>query len=186
MTISTNKLSDAFESRNIAISVSDPRKPDCPLIYVNKAFEEMTLYSRDEVVGTNCRFLQGEFRNQGELENLRPALALTDRSTAVLRNFRKDGTEFNNFLILMPVQSDTAVPLILGCQFKFAFDQDRVDFINHTRSLGYALPAYDNATYTTLQATTAAYQTCSDTVFNRLMAYGWTGDDAAPSKAGIE
>ncbi|MEL6572378.1 MAG: PAS domain-containing protein [Pseudomonadota bacterium] len=186
MTISTNRLADVFEHLNIAISISDPGKPDCPLIYVNAAFEAMTLYGRDDVIDTNCRFLQGAFRHQKELENLRPALKLADRATAVLRNFRKDGSEFNNFLILMPVLSDASVPLILGCQFNFAFDQDRVDFINHTRSLGYALSAYDNATYTTLKATTAAYQTCSDSMFNRLMAYGWTGDDANSSREGID
>ena len=79
---------------------------DLPLVYVNPAFEEMTGYSRVEVQGRNCRFLEGNERNQPALAVVRDALANRRKGVAVLKNFRKDGTPFWNELSLSPIVDD--------------------------------------------------------------------------------
>ena len=50
------------------VTLSDPDLPDCPLVYVNRVFQEMSGYSQDEMIGRNCRFLQGADRDQPELK----------------------------------------------------------------------------------------------------------------------
>ncbi|RRA49947.1 nitrogen regulation protein NR(II) [Acidipila sp. EB88] len=92
-----------FRSVTAGISVANATLPDLPIIYVNPAFEAMTGYSREEVQGRNCRFLEGEERNQPALAIVRDALSSRRKGTAVLKNFRKDGTPFWNELSLSPI-----------------------------------------------------------------------------------
>jgi PAS domain S-box-containing protein len=93
-----------FRSVTSGISVADALEPDFPLVYVNPAFEVMTGYSLEEVVGRNCRFLQGEDRDQPGLAVIRQALRERRETTAVLRNYRKDGSAFWNELALSPIR----------------------------------------------------------------------------------
>ena len=76
---------------------------DMPIIYANQAFEQITGYRWHEVVGTNCRFLQGNDRNQPGLDTLRRALAQQQPCTVTLRNYRKDGTLFWNEVRIAPL-----------------------------------------------------------------------------------
>jgi two-component system sporulation sensor kinase C len=92
-----------FQSITAGISVASATLPDFPLVYVNPAFEEMTGYSRAEVQGHNCRFLEGSERNQPALAVIRDALSNRRKGVAVLKNFRKDGTPFWNELSLSPI-----------------------------------------------------------------------------------
>jgi two-component system, sporulation sensor kinase C len=92
-----------FRSVSNGISVSNAQLPDMPLMYVNPSFELMTGYSLDEVEGRNCRFLQQEDRDQPGLTLVREALVQRRQTTAVLRNYRKDGTCFWNELTLSPI-----------------------------------------------------------------------------------
>jgi len=85
------------------ITVSDPRQPDNPLVYVNPAFCQLTGYSEEEVLGNNCRFLQGEETNQSELDRLRKAIREQKPCIVELLNYRKDGTKFWNNLSINPV-----------------------------------------------------------------------------------
>jgi PAS domain S-box-containing protein len=75
-----------------------------PLLYVNAAFERVTGYSRDEVLGRNCRLLQGIDRDQPELDRIRRAIAEQRDGQALLRNYRKDGSLFWNMLYVTPVR----------------------------------------------------------------------------------
>ena len=95
-----------FRSVTAGISVASATLPDLPLMYVNPAFEEMTGYSRAEVQGRNCRFLEGNERHQPALAIVRDALAHRRKGLAVLKNFRKDGTPFWNELSLSPILDD--------------------------------------------------------------------------------
>lgn len=94
----------AMESTSCGISISDARKPDMPLIYVNRAFCEMSGYLADEVVGRNCRFLQGEDRDQDARYIIREALASGNHCLVLLKNYRKDGSFFWNELIISPIR----------------------------------------------------------------------------------
>ena len=93
----------AIEFSIDSITIVDVRQPDMPLVYVNPAFERVTGYSFDEVVGRNCRFLQGEDRAQPVLDDLRAAISEGKNATVILRNYKKDGTMFWNELQVSPV-----------------------------------------------------------------------------------
>ncbi|WP_443190776.1 EAL domain-containing protein [Pseudomonas indica] len=96
----------AIEASVNAIVITDNEQPDQPIVYVNPAFERITGYSAEEVVGRNCRFLQGENRQQPELESIRRALRAEEEGGSLLRNYRKDGSEFWNDLKVAPVVND--------------------------------------------------------------------------------
>jgi PAS domain S-box-containing protein len=89
-----------------SISITDPSRPDSPLVYVNPAFERTTGYAAEEVLGRNCRFLQSEDRDQPALEELRAAIREKRHCTVVLRNYRKNGTLFYNELSVYPVRDE--------------------------------------------------------------------------------
>ncbi len=96
-----------FRSVTSGISVANAKLPDLPLVYVNPAFEIMTGYSLEDVQGRNCRFLQGEDRDQQAVGRLREALREEREVTVILKNYRKDGTGFWNELRLSPIRSRT-------------------------------------------------------------------------------
>jgi PAS domain S-box-containing protein len=100
----TLKLRDrAIAACNNGIMISDAKLPDSPLIYVNAAFERMTGYTAVEVIGRNCRFLQGSDTQQPEIKQLRAAIRQQEECTVIIRNYRKDGTLFWNKLNISPV-----------------------------------------------------------------------------------
>lgn len=90
----------------LALVVSDPHQDDNPLIAVNEAFCQLTGYDSDEVLGYNCRFLQGSGTNRGEVERLASAVAKRRTVYVELLNYRKDGTPFWNALHVGPVHDD--------------------------------------------------------------------------------
>jgi PAS domain S-box-containing protein len=99
-------LDRAVAASSNGIVITDPRMPDDPIVYVNPAFEKISGYPVDEVLGHNCRFLQGEDRDQPALDELRAALSEERESRVVLKNYRKDGTPFWNELYVSPVHDE--------------------------------------------------------------------------------
>jgi PAS domain S-box-containing protein len=99
-------LDRAVAASSNGIVITDPRLPDDPIVYVNPAFEKTTGYPMEEVIGRNCRFLQGEDRDQPALEELRACLGEGQECRVVLRNYRRDGTRFWNELYVSPVHDD--------------------------------------------------------------------------------
>jgi len=95
---------EAVEVALNPILIVDVRQPDMGILYANAAFERLTGYSRDEVLGRNCRFLQGEDRDQAGLEMLRTAIRQGHDASVLLRNYRKDGSLFWNELSIAPVR----------------------------------------------------------------------------------
>lgn len=102
-------IREALESSNNGIVIADATMPDIPIIYVNRAFEEITGYKSEEVVGKNCRFLQGKENNQPNLELLRKAIRSGKSCNVFLRNYKKDGTLFYNQLDIAPVYNKKGV-----------------------------------------------------------------------------
>jgi two-component system sporulation sensor kinase C len=106
-----------FRSVTSGISVANALLPDMPLTYVNPAFEVMTGYALEEVQGKNCRFLQGDLSEQPGLTLIREAIAARREVTAVIKNFRKDGSPFWNELSLSPIRNrEGEVTHIVGIQ----------------------------------------------------------------------
>lgn len=96
-------LSQILDTCINGVTLSDPDQDDNPLVYVNTAFELITGYDREEILGRNCRFLQGEDRNQPEIERIRGAIRSRKPVTVTLRNYRKDGTMFYNRFSIRPL-----------------------------------------------------------------------------------
>jgi PAS domain S-box-containing protein len=97
-------ISEAILSApNIGVSIADAREPDMPLVYVNRGFENLTGYAAHEVLGKNCRFLQGAYTDQPSAREVGKALDEQRPVTAVLKNYRKSGEEFYNHLHLYPL-----------------------------------------------------------------------------------
>ena len=86
------------------IVIADARLPDFPLIYTNESFLQMTGYSRDEVIGYNCRFLQGPETSPEAVLELHEAVQQGRRCQVQILNYRKDGSAFWNEVTVSPVQ----------------------------------------------------------------------------------
>ena len=112
-----NVLGMALESTNSGVIITDNRLPDNPIVFCNHAFENMTGYSRAEIVGRNCRFLQESDNQQQSLISLRLAIANGSPITIELINYHKDGTPFWNELSIAPVRDpEGAVSHFIGIQ----------------------------------------------------------------------
>jgi PAS domain S-box-containing protein len=86
--------------------VSDPREPDNPIVLANQAFLEMSGYGRDEVLGRNCRFLQGPDTSPEAVAEIARKICAEEEVTVELLNYRKDGSSFWNNLFISPVHDD--------------------------------------------------------------------------------
>jgi len=122
-----NKPSDELIGRavgasNTAFCVVDVLADDMPIVYANKAFEVLTGYSEREILGRNCRFLQGDDNDQPALRTIRAALKSGEPCVAMLPNYTKDGTAFLNELRLSPIHDDNGtVTHFVGCQSKVPY-----------------------------------------------------------------
>jgi PAS domain S-box-containing protein len=101
--------SSALESAGNGVIITDATKDDNPIIYFNAAFEKLTGYSKEEILGNNCRFLQGIDRDQKPFEELREAIKNGESCQVTVRNYKKDGTLFWNDLYIMPIINDNGV-----------------------------------------------------------------------------
>jgi len=86
--------------------ISDPHREDCPIVYVNRAFEKVTGYSAEMALGRNCRFLQGDDQDQKSREVVRKAIENEEQVSVDIRNYRANGEPFLNRLMISPVHDD--------------------------------------------------------------------------------
>ena len=111
-------LTQILDSCVNGVTLSDPDLEDSPIVYANKAFETITLYSQPEIVGRNCRFLQGADRDQPDLDRLRAAIRDREPVEVVLRNYRKGGQLFFNRLVVKPLLGPSGeIIYFLGVQY---------------------------------------------------------------------
>ncbi|RCV85915.1 EAL domain-containing protein [Vreelandella rituensis] len=96
-------LQRGIEASPTGILMADASQRDMPIVYANEAFCRLAGYARDEVLGRNCRFLQGEETAPAAIEAIRQALALHTGVQVTLLNYRKDGIPFWNRLAISPV-----------------------------------------------------------------------------------
>ncbi len=95
-----------IESATNSLVISDPHQPDCPIIYANPAFLRATGYAAAEIIGRNCRFLQGLDTDPATIATMRAAVAEGRGCTVILLNYRKDGSAFWQELTISPVHDD--------------------------------------------------------------------------------
>jgi len=110
-----------IEASAIAAVISDPRQPDNPIIGCNSAFELLTGYSREEVIGRNCRFLRGEGTEQALSQELRDGIAQQRPVMVEILNYKKDGSPFRNAVMVAPLfDADGELEYFLGSQVELA------------------------------------------------------------------
>lgn len=109
----------AVRATRMPMIITDPNQHDNPIIFCNEAFQWLTGYSREEIVGRNCRFLQGPQTDPVAVKALHSAIANGIDIEVELLNYRKDGTEFWNNLYLSPVRNHAG-----EIQFFFASQVD--------------------------------------------------------------
>jgi PAS domain S-box-containing protein len=120
-------LSKILDSCINGVSLADPDQEDLPLVYVNKAFEEITGYTQEESLGRNCRFLQGTDHDQEDLVKLREAIKNRKPVEVTIRNYRKNGELFYNHLLMNPLfDSKGNLLYFLGVQYD-ATEEVRAD-----------------------------------------------------------
>lgn len=111
-------LTQILDSCVNGVTLTDPDLEDAPIVYANKAFEDMCGYPKEEIVGRNCRFLQGKDRDQPEIDKLRQAIKKGEAVEVTLRNYKKDGELFYNRLDIKPLLDDRGnIVYYLGVQY---------------------------------------------------------------------
>jgi len=111
-------LSQILDCSVTGITLSDPDQPDNPLVYANAAFERVTGYDRNEIIGYNCRFLHADDRDQPGLDEVRKAIADQRETTVMLRNYRRDGELFwNRFTVRPLTDREGRMVYFLGIQY---------------------------------------------------------------------
>jgi PAS domain S-box-containing protein len=93
----------AVQTTRMPMIVTDPKLPDNPIIFANQAFLRMTGYTSQELVGRNCRLLQGRDTDRETIDDIREAVAAVREISTEVLNYRKDGSTFWNALFISPV-----------------------------------------------------------------------------------
>jgi PAS domain S-box-containing protein len=96
----------AIRATRMAMIITNPRLPDNPIVFANDAFLRLTGYERSEVVGRNCRFLQGPETDRGHVRAIRDAIEARRDINVDILNYRKDGSTFWNALYISPVANE--------------------------------------------------------------------------------
>ncbi len=110
-------------SSPIAAVMSNPRLTDNPIVECNAAFEALTGYDRDEIIGNNCRFLTGEGTEPELTELLRDGIRRRQPVMVEILNYKKDGTPFRNAVMVAPIFGTSGeLEYYLGSQVEIAED----------------------------------------------------------------
>lgn len=104
--VSEDPFAAAFKATRMPMIVTDPNQPDNPIIFYNEAFRKLTGYSDEEVIGRNCRFLQGPDTDQDTVKRMRERIGAGQDVAVDILNYRKDGTTFWNAVFISPVRDE--------------------------------------------------------------------------------
>lgn len=105
-----------FPSWTQGVLITDARLTDNPIIYANPGFSRLTGYQHEEIIGRNCRFLQGAETDRGTVAQIRLAVAARNPFHGTILNYRKDGTTFVNQLTIGPIRAAEDSRYFIGLQ----------------------------------------------------------------------
>jgi PAS domain S-box-containing protein len=154
----------AMQDAPVGITIADATTEDMPLVYVNDGFVDLTGYPREEILGRNCRFLQGDDTRPEPVRQMRASIEDEEPVTVELRNYRKDGSMFWSRVTISPIKDESGnVTHYLGCQEdisdKKLFEHEKSLFKKHaemsdqvmvitdeTGTIEYVNPAFERVT----------------------------------------
>lgn len=111
------RLMSALSGSQQNFAISDPTLPDNPIVYVSQGFLELTGYTLDQVLGRNCRFLQGPGTDQSAVEVIRKGIKEGVDTSVCLLNYKADGTPFwNQFFVAALRDAENNVVNFVGVQ----------------------------------------------------------------------
>lgn len=117
----------SFQRATVSIVLTNPNMDDNPIVYVNDGFQKVTGYAASAVVGRNCRFLQGEKTRKSTVDRLRNAVEAGREISVDIVNYRSDGSDFLNRLVISPVHGrDGRLLYFLGVQKDLSEGRDDV------------------------------------------------------------
>ncbi len=136
----TDRKSDIFfaavETTRMPMIVTDPRQPDNPIIFANRAFLAMTGYTPEELVGRNCRFLQGPETDRETIAQVRKAIAEKREFATEILNYRKNGSTFWNALFVSPVyNADGELVYFFGSQLDVSRRRDAEEALGQAQKM---------------------------------------------------
>ncbi len=124
---SPDPFAAAVRATRMPMVITDPHQPDNPIVFVNDAFTRLTGYARDEILGRNCRFLQGPETDPADVARIRDAIACRVPIEIDLLNHKKGGEAFWNRLLVSPVfGEDGRLSYFFASQFDVTLERDRL------------------------------------------------------------
>ena len=123
----TDPFATAVRMTHMPMTVSDPRQPDNPVVFANDAFCRLTGYAHEDVLGRNCRFLQGPRTDAAAVARLRAAIAAAEAVEIDIQNHRMDGQAFWNRLKIAPVRDASgALVYFVASQVDVTVERERL------------------------------------------------------------
>jgi len=126
----------AMAATSSGVVITDARQPERPIVYCNPAFEQITGYPQDEILGHNCRFLQGPDTDPTVRNQIRFALHEERECRVVVKNYRRDGAFFWNELAISPVRDDSGrVTHFIGVQTDITARRQAEEALQKTQNM---------------------------------------------------
>ena len=121
----TDPFVAAVRATRMPMIITNPREADNPIVFANESFSRLTGYAHEEVLGRNCRFLQGPESDPATVDRIRDAIAAHEPIEIDIRNHRKDGTAFWNLLLISLVRDmNGTVAYFFASQFDVSVERD--------------------------------------------------------------
>uniref|UniRef100_A0A7S1XX04 LOV domain-containing protein n=1 Tax=Phaeomonas parva TaxID=124430 RepID=A0A7S1XX04_9STRA len=132
------RLIHSLQSSQQCFAISDPSLPDNPIVFASPGFTELTGYSMDQILGRNCRFLQGPGTDQRSVQMIRDAIEEQRDVSVCLLNYRQDGTPFWNQFFIAPLRAcdGTVVNYVsVQCEVNSAKPEEMMQRVKRIRNI---------------------------------------------------
>lgn len=124
---SNDPFVSAVRATRTPMLITNPHQPDNPIVFVNDAFSRLTGYAHDEIIGRNCRFLQGPDTDAADVAKIGQAIARLEPIEIEILNYKKDGERFWNRLLVSPVfDRDGDLTYFFASQFDVTLERERL------------------------------------------------------------